>query len=508
LCSGGSCVTVAPPRQVAPLSTALVTSQSPTFHWTLATGTTGAQVDICSTRACGTVLQTFTATGASGSPSTALGQGTYFWRLHGALNGIVASGTSPVWEVRVGARSSAVDRSWGTIVDPNGDGFADVLVAAQAATTASFFASTGKAGVTTTPISLSAGGSTSAASAGDVNGDGFADVVVGWDSGGATSGSVSVYMGGPGGPATTAALTLIGPGGGGSTFGGAVASAGDIDGDGYADVVVGAKRDPNLNGVSVGAIYIYRGSATGLSSAPSTRIQAPASGYFGGAVASAGDVDGNGYADVIVGAPLSNAAYVYLGSAAGLSSTNVVTYSGAASSSFGSSVSGADDLNGDGYADIIVGAPGSASGAAGAAFVYLGSASGLGTTAVNPASKLPNSNFGSSVAGAGDVNGDGFADVIVGGYSSTEACIYQGSATTVVPFGAFVSPVTVLGGGSEFGIWVAGLGDVDGNGYSDVAVGSISAPLATVFNGAAIGVSSTAAASLPGPTGGTGICVE
>ncbi len=71
VCTAGVCTTVSPPRQTAPLSTALVTSQQPTFHWSLATGTTGAEVEICSTRACGTVLQTFTVTGSSGSPHRA-----------------------------------------------------------------------------------------------------------------------------------------------------------------------------------------------------------------------------------------------------------------------------------------------------------------------------------------------------------------------------------------------------------------------------------------------------
>ncbi len=404
-----------------------------------------------------------------------------------------------------------MDRSWGTIVDPNGDGFADVVVASSGATTASFFPSTGTGGLSTTATALSAGGSDAVASAGDVNGDGFADIVVGWDTGGGGNGAVIVYMGGANGPATTPAITLTGPGGSGSTFGGAVGSAGDVNGDGYGDVIVGAKRDPNLNGVAVGAIYIYLGSATGLSSAPATRIQAPSSGYFGGSVASAGDVNGDGYGDVIVGAPTTTTggnAHVYLGSSSGVVASNVTTFSGAASSSFGSSVSGADDVNGDGYADVIVGAPGASSGAFGAAFVYLGSSSGLGTTAVTPEPHLPNANFGCSVASAGDVNGDGFADVIVGGYSAQMVCIYQGSATTVVPGGAFESPVTVLAGGTSFGAWVAGLGDVDGNGYSDVAGGTTSSPTASVFDGAAIGVSSTVVDSLPAPSGGASICIE
>ena len=139
----------------------------------------------------------------------------------------------------------------------------------------------------------------------------------------------------------------------------------------------------------------------------------------------AGDVNGDGYADVIVGADSydngqgnEGAAWVYLGSAAGLSATAAWMAEGnQASAWFGHSVGTAGDVNGDGYADVIVGARWYSNGQAseGAAFVYLGSAAGLGAAAAwTGEGNQEGAYFGHSVGTAGDVNGDGYADVIVG----------------------------------------------------------------------------------------------
>jgi hypothetical protein len=144
-------------------------------------------------------------------------------------------------------------------------------------------------------------------------------------------------------------------------------------------------------------------------------------------------VNGDGYADVIVGARGYNAgksnegaAFVFLGSASGVSDGNPATADAQLESNqtdayLGESVSGAGDVNGDGYADVIVGAYLYNAGSTdeGAAFIFLGSASGIADgTPSNAAAKLEsnkaNANLGTSVSAAGDVNGDGYADVIVG----------------------------------------------------------------------------------------------
>jgi hypothetical protein len=213
----------------------------------------------------------------------------------------------------------------------------------------------------------------------------------------------------------------------GANFGVSVASAGDVNGDGYSDVIVGAKLFDNPE-LDEGRAFVYHGSASGLSTTPNWTAESNQEGArFGFSVASAGDVNGDGYSDVIVGAyqfangeAFEGRAFVYHGSASGLSTTpNWTAESNQAGAEFGYSVASAGDVNGDGFSDVIVGAWLFDNGETdeGRAFVYHGSASGLSTTPNWTAeSNQVNAQFGVSVASAGDVNGDGFSDVIVGAY--------------------------------------------------------------------------------------------
>jgi hypothetical protein len=211
----------------------------------------------------------------------------------------------------------------------------------------------------------------------------------------------------------------------GAFFGYSVASAGDVNGDGYSDVIVGAYLFDNGE-TDEGRAFVYHGSASGLSTTPNWTAESnQANAQFGVSVASAGDVNGDGYSDVIVGAYRfdngqtdEGRAFVYHGSASGLSTTpNWTAESNQGNAEFGSSVASAGDVNGDGFSDVIVGAYLFDNGETdeGRAFVYHGSASGLSTTPNWTAeSNQANAQFGYSVASAGDVNGDGFSDVIVG----------------------------------------------------------------------------------------------
>ena len=132
VCVAGACVP-GPPRQIAPLSTATVTSQQPAFHWTLPGGGDSAQVDICRDRGCATIVTSFMASGMTGAPTSPLAHGLYYWRVHRVSGGVVAPATSAVWEFWVGARSASVNTSWGTTLDVNGDGYADVVASAPGA---------------------------------------------------------------------------------------------------------------------------------------------------------------------------------------------------------------------------------------------------------------------------------------------------------------------------------------------------------------------------------------
>src|SRR5882672_9132954 len=146
-------------------------------------------------------------------------------------------------------------------------------------------------------------------------------------------------------------------------FGYSVSGAGDLDGDGYSDVIVGAYLHDNV-APDDGAAYVYFGSSTPNASPDITLRGSPTlSEVFGYSVSSGGDVNHDGYPDLIVGAPGDNAggsgagrAFVFFG---GPFMDDVAdwTLTGAAGDGFGASVSSAGDVNGDGYADVIVGAP-------------------------------------------------------------------------------------------------------------------------------------------------------
>jgi hypothetical protein len=239
-------------------------------------------------------------------------------------------------------------------------------------------------------------------------------------------------------------------------LGQSVASAGDVNGDGYADVIVGSYLY-DAGQTDEGAAFVFLGSASGIADGnPGTahaRLESdqgagddePAN--LGWSVASAGDVNRDGYADVIVGAPFytsgqasEGAAFVFLGSASGIADGNpgnahAQLEANQAGALFGYSVASAGDVNGDGYADVIVGSSGYDAGQAdeGAAFVFLGSAAGIGNGGPSTAharleSNQASVNFGESVASAGDVNGDGFADVIVGAPFYTSGQTWEGAA--------------------------------------------------------------------------------
>jgi hypothetical protein len=335
----------------------------------------------------------------------------------------------------------------------------------------------------------------SVASAGDVNGDGYDDVIVGahlYDAPNPNAGKAYLYLGSSSGLQTTPSWTSSGDAQAHAYFGISVASAGDVNGDGYDDVVVGAQfyDTPNAN---AGKAYLYLGSSLGLQTSSSWTSSGDnqEQAYFGISVAGAGDVNGDGYDDVVISAshydstnPDVGKSYLYLGSSFGLGTSPSWTSSGddQANASFGVSVAGAGDVNGDGYDDIIIGAYShdTPNPDAGKAYLYLGSSFGLQTSPswTSMGDNQTFARFGCSVASAGDVNGDGYGDIIIGahGYNTAntdagKAYLYLGNS-----FGLQASASWTSSGDDQahayFGVSVAGAGDVNSDGYSDVIVGA------------------------------------
>ena len=330
----------------------------------------------------------------------------------------------------------------------------------------------------------------SVATAGDVNGDGFSDVIVGaylYDNGENNEGRAFVYHGSATGLAVTPAWTAE-SNQSEAQFGTSVSTAGDVNGDGFSDVIVGAPRYDNGQN-DEGRVYVYYGSPGGLSVDAAWIMETDQStAYLGQCVSTAGDVNGDGFSDVIVAAMLGDIgqsnegfANVYHGSAVGLAP--VPSWTGESNepfTQFGTSASSAGDVNGDGYSDVIVGAPfyGNGEAGEGRVFGYLGSAGGLLTVPNWIAeSNQAFAEFGASVSTAGDVNDDGYSDVIIGAYrydngESDEGRVfaYHGSASGLAATPAWTAESDQMGG--FLGIAVGSAGDVDADGYSDVIAGA------------------------------------
>jgi len=311
---------------------------------------------------------------------------------------------------------------------------------------------------------------TSSSGAGDVNGDGYDDIIVGASGYNLGQGRAYIYYGGIN--MNSVPDVILNGEAAGNNFGNSVSAAGDVNGDGYADVIVGA----NSYSSSTGRVYIYFGGAL-MNNVSDLIITGGASGdNLGYSVSKAGDVNGDGYGDVIAGATgiTSNTgkAFIYYG---GASMNNVadVTLNGEASNNnFGSSVSDAGDVNGDGYSDVIVGAK-NYSGGFGKCYVYYGGASMNNTADVTMTGLISFEYLGYSVSGTGDINGDNFDDVIISSFPMI------GNAKGYVFFGGSVmnnvADLTVSSNASSdgFGAAVSGIGDINADGYKDFAVGAI-----------------------------------
>jgi hypothetical protein len=377
----------------------------------------------------------------------------------------------------------------------------------------------------------------SVAGVGDVNGDGFDDVVVGAPlaniNGNSASGISYIVFGGASPDAAVTTNTINGTNGfalfgnaTGDLVGISVGGAGDVNNDGFSDVIIGASGYdvPNMGGGidadkgGAAVLYGHAGSFVSFNSFnqigsgnanPGFRITGQNAGDdAGSAVSSAGDFNGDGFDDILIGASTAKppgggsstgAAYVVYGGKTIDSNITLGTAKGlkingiASGDSLGDAVALAGDVNNDGFSDILIGASGNDANGnnSGEAYVvYGGKNLGSSMSAADADIRLQgignNTLAGTSVSSAGDFNGDGFSDLLIGG---TSANVAPGQAFVV--FGrpdGFTAPVdlSALDGtngikivgettGDDLGFSVAGGTDINNDGYDDLLLGAFNA---------------------------------
>ena len=436
VCVSDVCVPRAgsPPRLVGPSSLGRLTTQRPTLRWRLPAGERTARVMVCRDRACADVVHRAAVSGSALRLADALAPGVYFWRV---LTGQgVASAT---WEFQVRAHDAIVDTLHTRMTDLDGDGYGDMMVTIGAPQRR------------------------------------------------------AVYAGGPRGVAQAPTTTFPTQPDGSSLR---VSSVGDLDGDGYGDLLsfamVGVER----------RAYLHRGGPQGASASPAMLAVAEP---WPDATASAGDVDGDGYNDLVgvdqgVSGPLGRVRVLF-GAPSGVLRESTVIVAADVDDATSVVTTGSADVNGDGLPDFLFGVPSHDDGA-GRAFVWVNDGCATGHVVALPGDTRTYAHFGDSVGLSGDYNGDGYADAVVA--APHDPATVDQSALWVFP-GSAAGPVTAgplripFAGRQTESLRVVGVGDLNGDGLADLGAWmhtSLRPPELVIFYGAAAGLATTPSRAL------------
>ncbi len=440
---------------------------------------------------------------------------------HFGLRGFGSAGTAEKFgpdSFQMCVKSFTTDTSCGFSTD---DGTSDMLCGGHCGPIT---------GITINGIAAGDGSGASVSSAGDVNGDGYNDLIIGANGANSLTGQAYVIFGDASGFSADIELSSLDGTNGfllngvaaADQFGGSVSSAGDFNGDGYDDIIIGAHKN-HARGVSdSGAVYLIYGKASGFAASLNVSTLNGTNGAVihgvdtnaqtGLSVSSAGDFNGDGYDDVIVGSPgttpgtmfFAGTTHIIFGSSTptihdtdiqDIQATLGFAINGAATNDqVGLGVSSTGDINRDGYDDIIIGAH--QAGTTGSAYVIFGYntasystielaalSTGLGfvMNGIDAGDK-----FGSAVSSAGDVNGDGFDDFIIGAPHSNSSGSESGKSYVV--FGkasgwGISFDISSLDGTNGFilngvntpdnsGATISSAGDVNNDGFDDFIIGA------------------------------------
>ncbi len=479
-------------RQLAPLSTTRVSATAARLRVRTPDGFAGTVEVVVADSADMTrnVSTTTVGAGVAEHVPTGLTAGVHFWRAQARCTNGVAGPMSPVWSFQTrggGSSLAGAGNVVGWMSDVNGDGLGDVVAGAPRTS-----ASPGR------PRLVVVQGATATADARrytigslltdpdtfgqqvvvvpDMNGDGLPEIAtsacvrppgIGCDD------LVVVYAGSRDG--SFPVLARLTPGAlTGARFGSSLAGVGDVDGDGYGDLAIGA---PGVWSMGVGRLYIAFGGPAGLTlSAPIERAVSsvmPVVTLFGHSVAGVGDVTGDGLADVLVTA--FESATILVGGPRWRNAVPApdgvdVPEARNVEAVYGYSASAAGDYNGDGSADFAIARPG-----IGTLTLFRGvSPTGAAIAPLQSIVHPPNDHgvsdrFGYTIASGGDLTGDAIDDLLVAAPDAPGGGAVYELVGGAMPTGEVPIPA-VAGGAAPFGQGLSMLGDFNGDGNGDAAI--------------------------------------